>query len=79
LPSELKQNDPEIVVGDVLWEQGRKLVDYKLDGQGKFDGRNLRVPVTLTVQQPPRAATKLTAIYIVGVRPVITVFRENQD
>jgi hypothetical protein len=66
-------------VGDYFWDSGRKLVSYKITGQGTTDTRgNLRVPVTLTLQAPKKPET-VEATYIVTVSPTMTVFREFQD
>ncbi|MEX2317574.1 MAG: hypothetical protein WD669_10515 [Pirellulales bacterium] len=78
-PSALSQQEPPIVVSDLFWESGRKLVSYKVTGQGTADSRgNLRVPVTLTLQAPKQPET-FAATYIVTVSPKMTVFREYQD
>jgi hypothetical protein len=78
-PSALSQQEPSIVVGDYFWDSGRKLVSYKITGQGTTDTRgNLRVPVTLTLQAPKKPET-VEATYIVTVSPTMTVFREFQD
>lgn len=74
--AEMRSEDPEIVVGDSDWKQGKKLVAYEISS-GMFDGKYLRVPVTLTVAQPPRGNRKLVVNYIVGTRPVITIFRDS--
>lgn len=74
--ADMRNETPEVVVGDSDWKQGRKLVAYEV-GNGTFDGKNLRVPVTLTVAQPPRGNRKLVVNYIVGTRPVVTIFRDS--
>jgi hypothetical protein len=74
--ADMRQESPEVVVGDSDWKQGRKLLAYEI-GRGMFDGKNLRVPVTLTVAQPPRSNRKLVVNYIVGTKPVITIFRDS--
>jgi hypothetical protein len=74
--ADMRSEEPEVVVGDSDWKQGRKLVAYEI-GSGMFDGKNLRVPVTLTVAQPPRGNRKLVVNYIVGTRPVVTIFRDS--
>jgi hypothetical protein len=74
--ADMRNEDPEVIVGDSDWKQGRKLVAYEI-GSGMFDGKNLRVPVTLTVAQPPRGNRKFVVNYIVGTRPVITIFRDS--
>jgi hypothetical protein len=74
--TDMRQESPEVVVGDSDWKQGRKLIAYEI-GSGLFDDKNLRVPVTLTVAQPPRGNRKLVVNYIVGTRPVVTIFRDS--
>jgi hypothetical protein len=78
-PSMLAQQQPPIIVNDSLWDQGRKLVSYKVNSQGTADTRgNLRVPVTLTLQAPKKPEV-IEAKYVVTVSPKMTVFREFQD
>jgi hypothetical protein len=72
----MRQQSPEVVVGDSDWKQGRRLTGYEIGG-GSFDGKNLRVPVTLTMSVPPRGQRKLIINYIVGTSPVVTVFRDS--
>jgi hypothetical protein len=72
----MRSETPEVFVGDFDWKQGRRLVAYEIGG-GTFDGKNLRVPVTLTVAQPPRGNRKIAVNYIVGTRPVVTIFRNS--
>jgi hypothetical protein len=73
---DMRNDSPEVVVGDSDWKQGRKLVAYEI-GSGMFDGKNLRVPVTLTLAQPPRGNRKFAVNYIVGTKPVATLFRDS--
>jgi hypothetical protein len=74
--TDMQNESPEVVVGDSDWKQGRKLVAYEV-GSGMFDGKNLRVPVTLTLSQPPRGNRRVVINYIVGTRPVVTIFRDS--
>jgi hypothetical protein len=74
---EMRQETPEVIVGDSYWKQGLRLVGYEI-GNGTFDGKNLRVPVTLTIAQPPHGNRKLIVKYIVGTRPVVTIFRDGE-
>jgi hypothetical protein len=74
---EMRQQTPEFVVGDADWKQGRLLVGYQI-GTGMFDGKNLRVPVTLTIAQPPRGNRQVIVNYIVGTNPVVTLFRDGE-
>lgn len=78
VPGDLSQRQPRIVVGDDDWERGRKLLDYKIQPHDVFDGRNLRVPVTLTLQRPHSShQLQVNVTYVVCVTPAVTVFREE--
>jgi hypothetical protein len=74
---EMRGQSPEVIVRDTDWKLGRRLVGYEI-GQGTFDGKSLRVPVTLTIALPSRSSRKLVAHYIVGTKPVVTVFRDGE-
>lgn len=73
--ADLRSRSPEIVVVDQDWSDGCRLIDYELVGVGLFDGKNLRAPVALTLQRPAGATSKVSASFIVGLDPVITVVR----
>jgi hypothetical protein len=78
-PDELRQHNPEIIVGDLDWKAKQKLVDYHVSDAGSFDGKQLRIPVTLIVQ--PSAGSRQRRVetkYIIGIDPVITVIRESE-
>jgi hypothetical protein len=75
---EMRQETPEVVVGDADWKRGARLVGYEI-GTGMFDGKNLRVPVTLVIAEPPQANRKLVVNYIVGTNPVVTLFRDGAE
>jgi hypothetical protein len=74
---EMRSESPEMIVGDADWKRGRRLADYEI-GSGVFDGKNLRIPVTLTIVRPPKGQQKVVANYIVGTRPVVTLFRDGE-
>ncbi len=74
---EMRNESPEVIVGDPDWKKGNRLNAYQV-GSGMYDGKNLRVPVTLTVEQPPRGQRKVVVDYIVGTRPVVTLFRDGE-
>jgi hypothetical protein len=73
---DMRRGMPEVVVGDSAWKQGLKLSSYEI-GKGMYDGKNLRIPVTLTLVQPPRGIRKVEVNYIVGTSPVVTIFRDS--
>lgn len=71
-----KDGSPSIVVQDLDWAAGLALTNYEIQGDGKFDDANLRVPVMLTLKQPNGKSLTRKASYVVGTSPAITVFRE---
>jgi len=75
-PATLKSASPSIVVQDLDWMGGSKLVDYEITGEGKFDDANLRIPVKLTLKSPAGKDVKKGVSYVVGTDPVLTVFRD---
>jgi len=70
-PADLK---PDIIVGDGAWEQGRRLVDFKiLADEETSDGSNLHIRVLRTFDSNgAKSESKIT--WIVGTHPVVTIF-----
>lgn len=75
-PDALKGGSPPIVVQDFDWMGGAALLSYEVDGEGKDDDSNLRIPVKLTLKTPKGQELKRSVSYVVGTSPSITVFRE---
>jgi hypothetical protein len=74
--SALKDGSPPIVVQDLDWLAGAKLVDYQVAGEGKEVEANLHVPVDLTLRTPQGKEVKKSVSYVVGTSPYLTVFRD---
>lgn len=65
---------PEIIVGDVDWSNGQKLVSYEiLTREETSDGSNLHIPVKRRFKTKGKASDS-TVAYIVGTSPVVTIF-----
>ena len=65
-----KELQPDIVVGDPAWEQGRKLVSFEiLADEETTDGSNLHIRVKRKLD-----ASESKVTYIVGTTPVVTIF-----
>jgi len=73
--AELKAGTPSIVCVDDDWEQGGKLVEYKVDDAPFDDGNNLHFKVKLSIKTKQGRDINKTITYIVGTHPVITIFR----
>ncbi|MHC5542812.1 hypothetical protein ACYOEI_31695 [Singulisphaera rosea] len=72
----LKEQNPKIVVQDLDWEGGAKLLEYKVLDEGRDEALNLSIPVELKLQTKAGKDAKKKVKYMVGTSPVITVFRE---
>jgi hypothetical protein len=73
---ELRKRQPEIVVQEALWSDGRTLLDYALIGEGRPEDANWFCEVELTLSpQEGQKPQKKTLTYVVGTDPVLTVFR----
>ncbi|HEV3263534.1 MAG TPA: hypothetical protein VG013_42250 [Gemmataceae bacterium] len=72
----LRERSPAIVVQDLDWEAGYRLIDYQIIGDGKDDNVNLLCPVQLTLVDKQGRQVKKKVSYIVSTDPRITVFRE---
>ena len=77
-PEALKGADPPIVVQDFDWMAGRRLVAYRVLGDGEDDDANLRIPVALTIAKADGGEARSDVTYVVGTDPVLTVFRDFQ-
>jgi hypothetical protein len=65
-----KDLQPDIIVGDTAWEQGKKLVSYEIVADEETtDGSNLYIRVKRKIGS---SESKVT--YIVGTTPVVTIF-----
>jgi hypothetical protein len=74
---DMRGQDAEVIVRDTDWKLGRRLAGYEI-GHGEFDGKTLRIPVTLTLALPPRGNRRFVVNYIVGTQPVVTIFRDGE-
>ena len=65
-----KELQPDIIVGDPAWEQGKKLVSFEIESDEETtDGSNLHIRVK---RKLGTSESKVT--YIVGTTPVVTIF-----
>lgn len=65
-----KDLQPEVVVGDTDWDQGRKLLSFEVaNGEETTDGSNLYIRVNRRLETGDSKVT-----YVVGTTPVVTIF-----
>lgn len=75
-PESLQKRTPPIVVQDIDWTSGTKLVKYELSGDGTEAEGSLVTQVKLTLQHSRGGPKEKTVTYIVGTSPGLTVLRD---
>lgn len=76
-PADLEKRAPAILVKDVDWEKGLRLVRYQADGEGKLFGFDLNYRVALELKAPKGRVIKRVAVYTVTTRPQLLVLRQE--
>ena len=74
-PESLKTSDTPMVVQDMEWQSGAKLVDYQVEGDGSPADANLNVRVKLNLTAKGKKVQR-DAHYLVTTSPAVTVFRD---
>lgn len=72
----LQSADPPIYVIDQEWQEGNKLVDFRITGDGDEKDAHLYCPVQLTVRSPAGKESKRDVTYIISTAPKLTVSRK---
>jgi len=75
-PESVGEQKPAIIVQDVDWTNGAKLLDYEIIDEGKPVDANLIAKVKLKLTGADGKETQKTVTYVVGTSPVLTVFRD---
>ncbi len=75
-PSAFKDALPAMTVQDLDWIGGARLLDYRIEGDGKEAGANLHIPASLTLRTPQGQEVRKKVSYVVGTSPILTVFRD---
>lgn len=75
-PDDLQKATPAIVVQDLDWTGGAKLVDFEILEGGKPVDANLYAQVKLKLRDKEGGESEKTVTYVVGTSPKLTVFRQ---
>jgi hypothetical protein len=80
-PKSLESASTPIIVQDLDWAGGAKLIDYEVLDDGKAEDANLRIQVKLNIGggRPVNTSSKPApkkVWYLVGTSPKVTVFRD---
>jgi hypothetical protein len=73
-PDAWQQKTPAVVVQDMEWKSGVKLISFEMLESQAIDA-NLHCRVKLILDTPQRGQVERTVKYLVGTSPVLTVFR----
>ena len=76
-PGDLEGRGQPIRVKDVDWEDGFRLVGYRIDEEGKLVGYDMNYPVVLELKGPKGRAVKKNAVYTITTRPQLLVLRQE--
>ena len=74
-PESLQEKKPKIVVQDLDWKTGTKLLAFEILGEGDAIDANLYCKVKLKMESPGKGKSEKTVTYLIGTSPVLTVFR----
>jgi hypothetical protein len=72
----LQSAEPPIYVIDTEWQEGNKLVDYRITGDGDEKDAHLYCPVQLIVRDKAGKESKRDVTYIISTAPKLTVSRK---
>ena len=76
-PESLAGRTPTIMVVDLDWQQGYKLVDFKADDDGYLAGYDMNYKVALQLKSPKGKLVKKTAVYTVSTHPDVMIQRQE--
>jgi hypothetical protein len=78
-PDDVKKGSPAIVVSDPDWEGGYRLLEYDIAPTDRRAGVDLRLTVTLTLENPKGKTVRKTAGYVISTGSRPTVLRNDPD
>ncbi len=76
-PDSLKDRSPSVVVNDADWDSGNKLLAFEIPTSGDDDGSNLYLDVKLTLKDETGEQRDKTIRYVIGTKPLVSIFRDN--
>ena len=75
-PDSLQKASPPIIVQDLDWTSGAKLMEFEILEGGEPVDANLYAQVKLKLRDSAGSDTDRTVTYVVGTSPKLTVFRD---
>ena len=74
-PNAWRTKSPEIVVQDIDWMTGAKLLAYEIIEEGKLVDANMHCKVKLMLEDGNQNRNEKNVTYLIGTSPICTVFR----
>jgi hypothetical protein len=78
-PDTLSRRTPPILVSDVEWKGGLRLLRYTADEAGRLVGFDMNYPVVLELKSPRGKAVTKRALYAVTTQPEVLVVRQEDN
>jgi hypothetical protein len=75
--SDVSMREPGIVINDMDWTLGHKLVSYKPSSEARVAGNDMQYPVELELKSPKGRIVKKQAIYHISTTPQKLVLRQD--
>ena len=75
--ADVSKREPGIVINDMDWSLGHKLVSYKPSAEARVAGNDMQYPVELELKSPKGRIVKKQAIYNISTTPQKLVLRQD--
>jgi hypothetical protein len=75
-PEEMQEETPPVVVQDMDWMNGKKLLEFEVLDDSQAVDANLIAKVKIKMSTGDGKMTERTVTYVVGTAPKLTVFRD---
>ncbi len=76
-PADFSKRVPSIVINDMDWSTGLKLVAYKPQADARLAGNDMQYPVVLELKSPKGRIVKKQAVYTISTSPQLLVLRQD--
>jgi hypothetical protein len=76
-PANLEGQQPSIIMNELDWSSGNRLLDFKMNDAGSLDGRQVRWVVQMKLQDKNGKVSDRKATYIIDTIPRIVIVRDT--
>ncbi len=74
--AELEAQQPSIIMNEMDWSSGNRLLDFKMNDAGQLDGRQMRWVVQIKLQDKNGKVSERKANYVIDTIPRIVIVRD---